>query len=142
MIRIYVYVYEKNKENVNHSGDKIESANQKDIIIEDNEVNDAVVNSSICLVCEERFENESVLTKHMEEHVSIPQIDGNVDIGNRGFFIPPSNVDYGNGRFNLTAFEINPCADVKNMWYQCDNCDYHSSTATGLNKHKKKKHKT
>ena len=47
----------------------------------------------------------------------------------------------GAGYRHLTAYEINPCADLINMWYQCEHCEYHSSTASGLVKHKKKKHK-
>ena len=66
--------------------------------------------------------NKTADSKILDDTINIPQLDG-----------------FGAGV--LPANEINPCWDVDQMWYHCEKCSYHSSTASGLEKHKKKKHK-
>ena len=39
------------------------------------------------------------------------------------------------------TFHINPNWDPTSRWYKCSLCVYHASTASGLVKHSKKKHK-
>ena len=74
----------------------------------------------------------------MKSHVNIPQIDGNAEnIGNSNLMWTQQH----GWTTTLTAFDINPNWDPVNLWYKCDQCEYHASTASGLAKHTRKKHK-
>ena len=70
------------------------------------------------------------------ENGNIPQLDGTIcpAVKRISFYKDGVPAEFAG------TFEINPNWDPSKMWYQCEQCEYHASTAGGLWKHKKKKH--
>ena len=81
---------------------------------------------------------------------NIPQLDGNLsaDRGTtnvNGILCPEvKRIDFYKDGVPVEyedVFQINPNWDPRRNCYQCNECDYYSSTANNLIKHKKKRHK-
>ena len=84
------------------------------------------------------FDNDIVDDSFVTETGNIPQIDGHSEITKGG--TPVFQHTPYCYQPNCKFCEINPSCDLINERYQCDICQFHSKTASGLNKHKRTKH--
>ena len=118
------------------STSKAEEANNTEVISENVEAeevsninkNDTVkvnVTANVTEVSDDNFNDGN-----------IPQLDGTLCPEVRRISFSKDGVpeEY------LSTFQINPNWDPIREFYRCEECQYHSSTASGLWKHKKKKH--
>ena len=89
-------------------------------VIEESKENENINSNCVCVICDESFGNQTLLSNHMDNHEVIPQIDGNIECNITPVFIPELSSHF--------------------WWFCCDECSDKFTQETDFKKHKMLKH--